>query len=548
MRYSKVFGKTSHNLPKGHLEKGQAYLIQGGSLHCLKEGDPILLPIGREAWNNLLQIVRKHLQKIDVQEVEFPLPSCQEVSEEQSIRQVNDQYLLSSLIELVDHHISSYRDLPAKLGYSRVLDDNRSCLLNSQVSYAYTVFSVNKDNEEQKRISTEFKEALPQIFSSVGVQSKELAFADSGENELGFTLLSETSLGRDRYFRCNQCDYIAPRGLAESSFPTYPQDEEQKPLKRIHGPDLISVKDLADFAGISVPTTTKTLIFETTDTKRLIVVMIRGDYDVSEAKLAQVMGEEVYLAPPQTIWEVISVEVGYSGVVGLPDNVELIADLTTEGRVNFECGANETDYHLLNVNFGRDVPEPEEFYDVRQMKEGETCKKCGKGELELVKAATLATYSLLPTTEEKDNEVVYTGEDGKKHPMSIGKLKIFPSTLFALALEDNWDDNGLIWPRAITPFHAHLISLGREDEIFEKAEEIYHRLLESGIEVLWDDRDKKPGVKFNDADLLGIPLRLTIGEKSYKENCVEVKERTGDEVKLIPEDEITQVVKQYYEE
>ena len=548
MKYSKVFGRTSHNLPKGHLEKGQAYLIQGGSLRSLREGDPILLPIGQRAWNNLLQIIRREFQKIDVQEVEFPLPPCQGESEERSVGQVNDQYLLSALIELLGHHVSSYRDLPVKLGYSRVLDDNRSCLLNRQASYAYTVFSVNKDGGEQKRSSTEFKEALAQIFSSVGVGSKEFPYAVGGETELGFTLLGESSLGTDRYFRCNQCDYIAPWERTESSFPTYSQDEEQKPLKRIHGPDLISVEDLADFAGISVPTTTKTLIFETADTKRLIVVMIRGDYDVSEAKLEQVVGEEVYLAPPLTIWDVLGVEVGYSGVVGLPDNVELIADLTTEGRVNFECGANETDYHLLNVNFGRDVPEPEAFFDVRQVKDEETCEKCGKGELELVKAATLATYSLLPIPEEVDAKVVYTGEDGKEHPMSIGKLKFFPSTLFALALENSWDDNGLIWPRAITPFHAHLISLGQEDEVVEKAEEIYHRLLESGLEVLWDDRDKKPGVKFNDADLLGIPLRLAIGKKSYKENCVELRERTGDDVKMIPEDEIVHAVQQYYAE
>lgn len=546
MRYSKVFGRTTHNLPSGSLEKGQAYLIQGGLLHSSKERIPILLPIGRRAWNNILRLIRKHLQGIDVQEVGFPLPLDQGSTEDQNIKQVDDQVLFSFLIELLEHHISSYRDLPVKLGYSRVLATNKSCLLNREGNYTYTILSVDKDNQEQKQTSSQFKEALSQIFSSLGLQVRESASTSNNENELGFSLLGETSSGTGEYFRCNQCDYIAPYKLAKSSFPTYPQDEEQKPLKRIYGPDLTSVEDLADFAGISVPTITKTLIFETEETRRLIVVMIRGEYEVSEEKLKHIVGEDLYLAPAITIKEEIGAEVGYSGVVDLPDKLKLIADLTTEGRVNFECGANEKDYHLLNVNFGRDVPEPEEFYDVRQVKEGETCSKCGKGDLQLVKAANLATFS--PISRDGINqEISYMGEDGNRHPFILGSCKIFTSTIFALALENSWDDQGIIWPPLISPFQVHLVSLGRQREILKKAEEVYNKLRKAGINVLWDDRNKKPGVKFNDADLLGIPIRLVVGKKSCEKERIEWKEREADEAILIPEGELIDKIKEFYD-
>lgn len=274
--------------------------------------------------------------------------------------------------------------------------------------------------------------------------------------------------------------------------------------------------------------------------------MSRGDYDVSEAKLKKILDvEDLQLAPPQTIREVTGAEIGYSGVVGLSGEVELIADLTTEGRVNFECGANETDFHLLNVNFDRDIPKPKEFYDVRRVKEGETCTECGEGDLHLVKAVKVASFDPIPPGEH-NRRVSYMGKDGNRHTVFLTRLKLFTPNLFALMIQNSWDKDGLIWPKQISPFHVHLISLGEEKEILQKAEELYHNLGDNNIQVLWDDRDKKAGVKFNDSDLLGFPIRLVISKKSYQQDSVEFKQRDQEEAYMVCEDEIVDKVKGFY--
>jgi prolyl-tRNA synthetase len=536
-------------MPKGILEKGQAYLIQAGMLQLTDEKIPILLPLGQKTWMNLLYLLRKYLQEIDVQEIEIPVSINNLSAEKAEGKQVSEDRLMTILIEILNRHISSYRDLPVKLGFSKTVREDRTCLLSSRASSSYQVFSIDSDHKEQLDSSGRFQEVLTQIFKVFGLSSLQFfqASGEATEEEESFEFVVETKMGSDEYFHCTRCDYIASKDLAKSNFPTYLQDKQQKPLKRIHGPDLINVKDLAEFAGISIPTTTKTLVFETEQTKRLIAVMIRGDYDVSEPKLENIVGEDLYLAPALTIREVFGTEVGYTGVVDLPKEVELIADLTVQERVNFECGANETDYHLLNVNFNRDLPKPEEFYDVRQIKEGETCPKCEDGGLKLFKAATAASFDPLSLKNSGNAEVFYIGEDGKRHPIFLGKLKLFLANIFALLIQNSWDENGLIWPKEITPFHAHLISIGGE-EIFRKAEMIYHKLRENDVAILWDDRDKKAGVKFNDADLIGIPIRLVIGKKSFQEGCVEWTERGKEEVSFIPDDQVIDKIKKFYKD
>lgn len=542
MRYSQLFGRTSRQLPKEGFDKGQKYLVQAGGLFPA-DGIPVLLPVGEKAWNKMLELVRYKLEKIGVQEIGFPLPLKQPV-EGEAREDLTEDYLHDVLPDLLTRHVSSYRDLPVRLAKRDIITSINSPLLKADSTYSYFVYSLEEETEGQKEFGANLKEVTMQIASQLGLDDKICSYETSPEGS--YRLVALTDQGEQKYFHCPDCGYTALEQLAESIYSRPPQTEEEKPMRKIHGPNLVSVYELAEFADISVYKTTKTLIFESGEADRIIAAMVRGDYDISEEKLQRVVGEEdLFLASSYTIREVFGTDVGYSGVVDLPEKVELVADLTTKGRTNFECGANETDYHLLNVNFDRDLPEPEEFYDIRKVKEGETCPRCKENELELTNGSVIARFNLNPE-QKPDTSITYAGRDGKERHGSTSSFHLLPSSLFALILETHHDTNGIHWPKQITPFQAHLVSLGKGEEVREKSESIYNNLQAAGISVLWDDRNQKAGVKFNDADLLGIPIRLVIGEKSLQKGQIEWHQSENNETSFVAPDKLIDKVKLFY--
>ena len=274
----------------------------------------------------------------------------------------------------------------------------------------------------------------------------------------------------------------------------------------------------------------------------MVAAAVGGNREISEAKLKKVLGEDFFLAPRMTVREVLGTEPGYVGFIDLPEEVELIPDLTIKNRINFECGANETDYHLLNLNFGRDIAEPDNFYDIRQVKNGEKCPRCGEGKLYPTKATGLISFSSLDE-EDLECNLTFNDKDGEVNQIDLWQAKISLTDLFACAVEKSWDEDGLIWPDEIAPYDVHLLSLGG-GKIAERAEEVYIRLREEGLEVLWDDRDCKAGVKFNDSDLFGIPVRLVIGKKSLDKDALEFKRRGADETLFLKEEEIISRIKE----
>ena len=376
MRYSNLAGKSAHQLPNSPYEKGQLYLLQSGGLQEF-EGKPVLLPLGKMAWDNLFALFRAEFENLKTQEIGFPLPPPDD-EEAGNNKDFNQKYFQELFANLAKRHISSYRDLPLRIAKNKIVTEGKSPLFNCEGEPAYIIYSLDKNEEDRESFFSSLRGTIMRILSTLGLEEITHVYTPEGsEGSLSSQkILGETSRGGEEYLSCANCDYIAPKKLAESKFTPYSQDEEPRPLQSIHGPDLVGVEDLAEFAGIDVLKTTKTIVFETSQTDRVITVMVRGDFDVSEEKLKRVVGEEdLYMASSFTIREVFGTEVGYTGVVDLPEQVELIADYTTEGRVNFECGANKTDHHLLNVNFGRDMQANEAFYDVRQAKEGEVCAR-----------------------------------------------------------------------------------------------------------------------------------------------------------------------------
>lgn len=255
-------------------------------------------------------------------------------------------------------------------------------------------------------------------------------------------------------------------------------------------------------------------------------------------KLANHLGcLNLAIASAETVKRLTGADVGYAGPVGLPDSVEVVWYHSTRGRVNFECGGNKTNFHNLNVNFGRDVVEPKEFIDIREVKEEETCSKCQKGRLHQKHGIELAHVFKLGTLYSNAMGAKFTDQNGEKKPIVMGCYGIGMSRALATIVEVFHDEKGITWPEAVAPFQVHLISLPGGEAV---GEDVYDKLTRSGVSVLWDERDVSAGIKFSDCDLIGIPTRLVVSRKTG--DTIEVKKRSDSEATRVP---LAQFLQQY---
>jgi prolyl-tRNA synthetase len=305
-----------------------------------------------------------------------------------------------------------------------------------------------------------------------------------------------------------------------------------KPMEAVYGPGLIGVGPLAEFIGIPVWKTTKTLLFQADE--KVVAVMVRGDCDVNEDKVKTFLKcRELTLAAPRVITELTGAEVGYAGGVGLPAGVSVLADHFTCDRINFECGANRTDYHNINVNWERDLPLPA-FGDFKTTREGERCARCDQGRIQEIRGIEVGGLAMLGTSSAETSGLTFQDTSGKPQPVHMGAYRLNLSRLAAALVEQRHDDAGIQWPASVAPFQVHLIGLNLEDEgVRNEAEKIYRQLQEKHLEVLFDDRDARAGEKFSDSDLIGIPVRLTISKRTFKEGRLELKLRSSSQSELV---------------
>jgi prolyl-tRNA synthetase len=341
--------------------------------------------------------------------------------------------------------------------------------------------------------------------------------------------------GEDTILFCDQCEYAANQERAQSRLEEFPQDPEPKLMEEVFGEGLTGVDRLAKFLNIPVWKTTKTMIYQADD--QVVAVAVRGDCAVNEIKLANHLGCKVLrLATAETIKNLTGAELGYAGPVGLPSSVRIIADQWVANRVNFECGANRTNYHSINVNFGRDLPAPE-FGDFKLAKGGEGCPRC-VGRLQAARGIEVGHIFKLGSKYSSALNLRYLDTEGKSQVVIMGCYGIGISRMAAAWVEQNHDDKGIIWSPSIAPFEAHLIGLNLEDApIAAHATEVYQALQAAGLEVLFDDRPGRAGEKFSDADLIGIPARLTVSKRTMEQGKVEFKLRREPKAESLTLDE-----------
>lgn len=534
-------------------------LLKAGFITPVAAGIYTFLPLGYRVLEKIDHIIKDELEKRGIQHLIMPFvhPASlwKETGRFTKIQRIlavfkakhGGEYLLAptheeTVTDIARKFVLSYKDLPFIVNQNqwKYRDEIRVTggLLRTREFLMQDAYSFDRDEKGLSDSFTLISEAYHAIFErmefqTIVVRADSGAIGGSGSEE--FMVASEA--GEDMIFVCDSCDYKANLEKAESIFPVYKQDKDIRPMEEVLGKGIIGVEELAAFLKIPTASTTKTLLYQADD--RVVAVCVRGEYNINEIKLANYLGcTNLDLASAETVKKTTGAEVGYAGPIGLSKSVLVIWDKTTEGRTNFEAGANRTHYHNINVNFERDVEAPKEFVDIRQVKEGEICPSCKKGKLFQKRTIELAHVFKLGTLYSEKMKANFTDADGKVKPVIMGCYGIGMTRVLAAAVEQHHDEKGMIWPRSLAPFDVHLITLpGGED----KAQEFYDFLQKEGIAVLWDERDERAGVKFADADLIGIPIRAVISKKT--QDKVEIKHRDQKKSEIIDFDKTLILIK-----
>ncbi|MCK4802580.1 proline--tRNA ligase, partial [bacterium] len=375
-------------------------------------------------------------------------------------------------------------------------------------------------------------------FRSVEAQTGAIGGAFSHE----FMVIADT--GEEIIASC-KCGYAANLEKAEGVPPAKVGGKAGKrsglkELEEVETKNMKTVEKVGKFLKEKPDKFIKTLVYKTDGEPA--IVMIRGDHEVNESKVKSYLGvNEIFLADEKTIEEVTGAPLGFAGPVGLKVKCKLLADYSVEGIVNGVTGANKKDYHLKNVNINRDY-KVDEVLDLRRAKEGDVCPKCGKT-LEFSRGIEVGHTFKLGTKYSKTLRATFLDKDGKEKYFVMGCYGIGVSRIVAAAIEQGHDQNGIIWPLSIAPFQVLILPVNYEHEkIRTISNRLYEQLESAGYEVLMDDRDERAGVKFKDADLIGIPIRVTVGEKTLAKNIVEVKLRGEKEVREVEPDQVQKLI------
>jgi prolyl-tRNA synthetase len=572
MKYSKLFTKTNPTQKKLD-SKNATFLQKAGYIHQEMSGVYTLLPLGKKVIDKIEKIVREEMDKI-ASEIIMPAIVPRELWEktnrvnsndsllsavpanEQSKKNNEADYILSPTHEevitpLVQEFVKSYKDLPVAVYQIQVKFRNeerpKSGLMRLREFIMKDLYSFHKDKNDLMNYYEKSKEAYKKVFERLGIgEVTVIALASGGDFTDNFSHEFQTfcEIGEDTLFYDETTDTYYNREVTPSKAPIKEINEEMLPREDVYGEGIVSVEKLVEFLNIPIEKTVKTLLYKD-ELNQVYAVAVRGDYDVSEEKLKKVLNvKSIELLSEEEILEKTGAQVGYAGILDLPSDIKIICDEALESMINFEVGANKTNYHTVNANWGRDIQKPEKFYDIKVAKEGDLNPKTSKP-YKYFKAAEVGNIFPLEIKFSKAFGFNVADEKGKPEIVYMGCYGIGITRLMGVIAEVKSDDKGLIWPIQIAPFHVHLLNIGnKETKAYKLAEKLYNQLKKEQIEVLWDDRDEAPGKKLNDADLIGIPIRVVVSEKSLSNGGYEVKLRDASSSQILNEDELIKFVKE----
>lgn len=573
MRYSQLFGKTVKSIPSDIQAVSHRLLYQGGFIRQISAGRYAFLPLGFRVTQKIIKIIDEEMRMVGSQRVETPILHPIEIWQKTNRDQAFGDLMLMTedhhgatfaigataeglMVELVKLFKPSYRDLPIVIHQfvQKFRDEKRprGGLLRVREFMMKDAYSFAATEEQSLEIYQKFFDSYLKIAQRLGLEViPVLAHSGALGGHYGHEFMVLSEAGEDTVVICNHCGYAANLEKAESIFPPFVQNEQPLPLAQVKGEGIVGVTALVHHLKIPVEKTTKTLLYEVPYPNgagpggqaghQLVAAVIRGDYDVNELKLADHLGvENLKLASAEMVRSITGAEPGYAGPLNLAKNIRVVWDLTTKERINFEVGANRTHYHTLNVNFGRDLPEPSQFVDIRLVKEDETCLECQKGRLTAKRAIEFGHLFKQDHFYTKPHQGFFVDQDGREKPLWMGAYGIGIGRALSTIVETHHDEGGIIWPESVAPYQAHFVNLNSKSKV--QSSKLYEKLVDNGIEVLFDDREEvSAGVKFADADLIGCPYRLVVSEKTREK--IEVKKRDSGKVELLGLDSLAKRLK-----
>lgn len=563
MRFSKMFLPTLKDAPSDAEVISHRLMVRAGMIRKVASGIYNYLPLGLRVIRKVENIVREEMNRAGAQEVSMPMVIPSELWQESGRWDVYGKELLrikdrhqrgfclgptheEVITDMVRREIRSYRELPINLYQiqTKFRDEIRPRfgLMRGREFIMKDAYSFHATEEDAEKEYQNMYDTYCRIFERCGLKFRAVEAETGpigGRFSHEFMVLAAT--GEDSIASCSKCNYAANVERAETKIEGLgvKGQEEKRPLEKISTPGMKTVDEVSKFLKTIPQKLIKTLIYNSD--KGVVAALVRGDYEINETKLKRTLDAEwLNLADEETVRKITNAPSGFAGPVGLP--TKIFADYSIQTVVNAVTGANEADAHLVNVNPDLNFT-VSSFGDLRMVVAGDLCPRCTDGKLEIFRGIEVGHVFKLGTKYSEAMNASFLNEKGEEKPLIMGCYGIGIGRTAAASIEQNHDEHGILWPMALAPFQVHLIPVNVKDKAtLDAAENIYTNLLNAGLDVLMDDRDERAGIKFNDADIIGIPIRLTIGNKTLKENRVELKMRNRQEASLVKLDDVAKKV------
>lgn len=555
MRRSQLFGRTLREIPSEAEIPSHQLLLQAGMIRRLVVGMYSYLPLAQRALRKIENIIREEMDAIGGQEIDMPLVQPAglwqetgrwEMLEGRELAGFEDRFgrklVLAmtheeAVTDLVRNQTNSYRQLPLMLYQIKLKFRDeprpRAGLIRVREFTMKDAYSFHADEADLDRCYEQMQHVYLKIFHRSGI---DVVSVESDPGMIGgaeaheFMLIADA--GEDRVIFCNGCDYRANADIAAMQKPQV-DNGEPEPIEEVETPNQKTIEDVASYLGIEKEQTLKAVFYSTDES--LIFAAIRGDIEVNETKLKKAVGASHLWFSSDEELRRYGLVPGYASPIDVK-GVTVVVDDSVASTTNLVAGANKPDYHLKNMNYPRDF-KADIVADISLARDGMTCVHCG-GTLTEKRGIEVGNIFKLGTRYSEAMNATYLSQKGRPQLLFMGCYGIGIGRLLASIVEANHDEDGIIWPPAVAPYQIHLMYIGKGDEVRQRTESLYADLRAQGYEVLYDDRQESPGVKFKEADLLGMPLRLTISQRTLATDSVEIKRRTEREKNLVKLDEL----------
>lgn len=555
MRRSQLFGRTLREIPSEAEIPSHQLLLQAGMIRRLVVGMYSYLPLAQRALRKIENIIREEMDDIGGQEIDMPLVQPAglwqetgrwEMLEGRELAGFEDRFgrklVLAmtheeAVTDLVRNQTNSYRQLPLMLYQIKLKFRDeprpRAGLIRVREFTMKDAYSFHADEADLDRCYEQMHQVYLKIFHRSGI---DVVSVESDPGMIGgaeaheFMLIADA--GEDRVIFCDGCDYRANADIAAMQKPQV-DNGEPEPIEEVETPNQKTIEDVASYLGIKKEQTLKAVFYSTDES--LIFAAIRGDIEVNETKLKKAVGASHLWFSSDEELRRYGLVPGYASPIDVK-GVTVVVDDSVASTTNLVAGANKPDYHLKNMNYPRDF-KADIVADISLARDGMTCVHCG-GTLTEKRGIEVGNIFKLGTRYSEAMNATYLSQKGRPQLLFMGCYGIGIGRLLASIVEANHDEDGIIWPPAVAPYQIHLMYIGKGDEVRQRTESLYADLRAQGYEVLYDDRQESPGVKFKEADLLGMPLRLTISQRTLATDSVEIKRRTEREKNLVKLDEL----------